>query len=60
MSLRQGFNPGCNTLMSMTASKLGQAHTVSLYQPDAGFLCAFHELTHSGIAPGGFKVDFNN
>jgi hypothetical protein len=60
MGLGQGFNASGNTLMAMTASQLGQAHAVSLYEPDTGFLCAFNELAHAGIAPCGFKIDLND
>jgi hypothetical protein len=60
MGLRQAFYTSGNTLMTMAARQLGQAHAVSLYEPDTGFLSAFDELPHAGITAGGFKIDFDN
>jgi hypothetical protein len=60
MGLGQAFYASCNTLMTMAARQLGQAHAVSLYQPDTSLLSAFNELAHASIAAGGFKIDFDN
>jgi hypothetical protein len=44
----------------MTARQLGKAHAIGLDEPHTSLLSPFYKLPHPGIAPGGFKVDFNN
>jgi hypothetical protein len=46
--------------MTMAARQFGQAHAVGFNQTYTGFLRALNELTHAGVSPGGFKINFNN
>jgi hypothetical protein len=44
----------------MATRQLGKTHAIGLDEPYTRLLSSFYELSHSGIAPGGFKVDFND
>jgi len=44
----------------MAARQLGQAKAICLYQAYTGFPRSVEKLTHTGIAPGRFKVNLDD
>jgi hypothetical protein len=60
MHLGDWLDSGRYTLVAMTSRQFGKAHAIGFNESHTRFLRPLYELTHTGIAASGFKVNFND